>query len=305
MFVAASSDDGASRVRLLAWIALLVTFWGVSWPVYKWGLRASPPILFAGIRTLLGGILLTGLALAQRRRFRWRTHWRTYLLSTLLNSALFFGIQTVSIDFLPSGLSSVVVYFEPVLVGLLAWLWLGEPFTPAKAAGLALGFLGVVSVSAESLSGRVSWLGIVLGLAAALSWALGTVYLKRVQRQVDLLCLVAVQCLLGGSALTAFGSLVESLRAVQWQAPEFIGGVLFGGFIGTSTSWLIWFYLVRQGEVTRMSAYTFLVPLISVIIGTLWLKEPLTPYLFVGMILIALSIYLVNRPTQPAALREK
>lgn len=286
--------------RKIAWPVLfltgvLVLMWGLSWPVYKFGLHYTPPLLFAGMRTILGGLVLLVVALPRWKELRWKERWPIYVTSCFFNVILFFGLQTVGLVYLPSGLFSVLVYLEPVLVGILAWMWLGEPLTPRKIVGLVLGFLGVAACSWQRLSGNGSWAGTVLGLMVAVSWAIGTVYLKRVQNKVDPLWLVTVQCLLGGAVMTAAGSLTEHWSDIRWTAP-FLATLAFGMFIGVSTSWLIWFRLVQMGQVSRVAAVTFLVPVISVAISAIFLHEPVTLSLFAGLVLIAGSIYLVNRP---------
>ncbi|MFH7519326.1 EamA family transporter, partial [Pseudomonas syringae group genomosp. 7] len=77
----------------------------------------------------------------------------------LFNTVIFQGVQIIGLQFLPSGLFSVIVYLQPVLVVLLAWLWLKESLTKSKISGMLLGFLGVVVVSFESFTGHISLLG--------------------------------------------------------------------------------------------------------------------------------------------------
>ncbi|MCL6548281.1 MAG: DMT family transporter [Alicyclobacillus sp.] len=279
----------------------LVLVWGVSWPIYKAALAHTPPMLFAGIRTLAGGIVLTAAALYARRPLAWRQVWHIYLISSLFNAVLFYGLQTAGLTLLPEGLLSVLVYLEPVLVGIFAWLWLDEPLTRNKVAGLVCGFAGVAVISLGDLHGRVSAVGTGIGLATGLAWALGTVFTKRVEGRVDLWWLVAVQFLIGGGVLTAVGAATESWSQVHWVAPAFLLGMVFGTFCGVSTSWLAWFKLLHMGEASRVAAFTFLVPLIAVGVGSLVLGEQLTWRLLAGLVLIAASIFLVNRRVRPGA----
>ena len=95
---------------------------------------------------------------------------------------IFNGVQTYGLQFLPSGLFSVIVYLQPVLVVLLAWLWLKESLTVVKIVGMIIGFLGVVAVVYEGVSGQVSFYGILLALTTGLGWAIGTVYVKKTSR---------------------------------------------------------------------------------------------------------------------------
>jgi len=275
-------------------IAALVFLWGISWSIYKLALDYTPPLLFAGLRTLGGGVLLMLILLPRRRLIRWHANWKAYVISAILNVVLFYGLQTLGLLYMPSGLFSVLVYLQPVLVGLFAWMWLGESMSPLKIIGLILGFAGVISVSAGGFSGHVAVIGVVLALVTALSWALGTVYIKKANQKVDALWMVAFQCTLGGLVLTASGSATESWAAITWNAPYLIG-LIFGIIFGIALSWIIYFTLVGAGDASKVASYTFLVPLLSVFIGTLVLHEPFTWFLLLGLVLIGISIYLVNR----------
>ncbi|CAG7607486.1 putative amino-acid metabolite efflux pump [Paenibacillus solanacearum] len=290
-----------SRMQSFFLITFLVAVWGASWPIYKIALAYTPPLLFAGMRTLLGGLMLAALLYPRRSLIRWKQNWQVYLISSVFNVILFYGLQTVGLMYMPSGLFSVLVYLQPVLVGVFAWLWLGEPMNTSKIAGLVIGFLGVATVSAGGFSGHIAIVGIVLALMTGLSWALGTVYVKKTSGRVDSLWLVAFQCFFGGIVLTGAGSVTEGFAEIVWNIP-YIVGLVFGIVIGISASWAVYFKLVQSGEASKVASYTFLVPLISVFSGTLFLKEPFTFNLVIGLILIGVSIYWVNR--KPAALKQ-
>ncbi|WP_342414962.1 DMT family transporter [Paenibacillus sp. FSL R10-2782] len=281
----------AKRIMM---IALLVVLWGISWPIYKVALQFTPPLLFAGLRTLLGGLLLGAILLPRWKRIRWKENWRVYAISSVFNVVLFYGLQTVGLMYVPSGLFSVLVYLQPVLVGIFAWMWLGEAMSGLKVTGLVIGFLGVAAVSVGGFSGHVAVAGVVIAIITAVSWALGTVYVKKVNQRVDSLWLVAFQCTLGGIVLTGAGTVTESWSDIVWNFP-YVSGLVFGIVLGISLSWLLYFTLVNSGDASKVASYTFLVPVISVFVSSLLLREAITAFLLIGLVLIGLSIYLVNR----------
>ena len=275
----------------------LVLFWGSAFAVVKVGLDFSPPVLFAGLRSLLGGLAMVAVAFLWGGSPNLRRDWPVFLLLTLFNVVLFIGLQTYAILHLPSGSAAVLVYLQPILVGLLAWLILGETFTAAKLVGLLLGFSGIVAVSAGSVTGdasAISPVGVVLGAGSALSWALGTVFFKKYEARVSTLWAVAVPFLIGGVVLTALGLVVESWGAVAWTG-GFVASMLYSSLVGISAAWVIWFALVRAGEASRVAAYIFAVPLTAVLIGVVFLDEPLGYALLIGACLVVSGIYLVNR----------
>ena len=287
---------GKRRFVVLAF-SLLVLFWGSAFSVVKVGLDFSPPVLFAGLRTLLGGLAMVLVALLWGGSPNLRRDWPVFLLLSLFNVVLFIGLQTYAILYLPSGSAAVLIYLQPILVGLLAWLILGETLTAAKILGLLLGFSGIVAVSAGSISGAenaISPTGVVFGAASALSWALGTVYFKKYEARVSTLWAVAMSFLIGGVVLTPLGLSVERLGEISWSG-TFVASLLYASLVGTSLAWVIWFALVRAGEASRVASYIFAVPLTAVLIGVVFLDEPLGYTLLIGAAFVVCGIYLVNR----------
>jgi drug/metabolite transporter (DMT)-like permease len=290
---------GKRRFVVLAF-ALLVLFWGSSFAIVKVGLGYSPPVLFAGLRALIGGMAMALAAVLWGGTPNLRRDWPVFLLLALFNVVLFVGLQTYAIVYLPSGSAAVLVYLQPILVGLLAWPILGEKLTVAKVSGLLLGFSGIVAVSAGSITGAadaLSPLGVVLGAGSAFFWALGTVYFKKYEARVSTLWAVALPFMAGGVVLTAFGSFVESWGRVSWTG-TFVASMLYSGLVGISLAWMIWFALVRAGEASRVASYIFVVPLTAVVIGVILLDEPLGYTLLIGGAFVVGGIYLVNRQSQ-------
>ncbi|WAH37115.1 DMT family transporter [Alicyclobacillus dauci] len=293
--------EGISRTRAALLITFLVIMWGVNWPLTKIALQYTPPILFAGIRTVLGGLLLLIVAIPRRHLLRFKQTWHIYVISSLLNIVLYYGLQTVGLKYLPAGLFSVIVFLQPVLLGILSWAWLGESMYGLKVAGLVLGFAGVAVISGGSLSGHLSVVGVLLALGSAVAWALGTAYVKKTSETVDSIWLVTVQLIIGGLAMTALGSGVESWSSIVWNVP-FISILAFIAVFVIAAGWLVFFILIGSGEASKVASYTFLIPLISILIGTIFLHEPFTMYLLAGLVLIVVSIYFVNRPRKMSSL---
>lgn len=274
-------------------LLLLVFVWGGSWPIYKLALPFTPPLLFAGMRAVIGGLLLAALIHKMRSKIRWRENWSKYCISAFFNTILFFGLQTVGLIYLPGGLFSVLVYFQPVLLGLFAWIWLGEHMPPIKIIGLIIGFLGIVVVSVDGLTVQLSVIGVILGLLTAFSWALGVVYVKKVSNEVDAFWMVSLQCIIGGVILIGTGTIVESWSAIEWNA-MYLFGLGYGSTFGIPLSYVIYYKLINAGEASKVGTFTFLVPIIAVFSGTVFLDEPITYPLIVGLLFVGISIYFVN-----------
>ena len=291
------------RFVFLAFV-LLVAFWSSAFAVVKVGLDYAPPLLFAGIRCMMGGVFITLVALVWGGEPNFRRDWRIFALLTAFNVAFFIGTQTFTLLYLPSGMSAVVIYLQPILVGFLAWMMLGESLTVTKLFGLLLGFAGIVAVSSDGLKADgVPLAGVAFGVASALSWALGTVFFKKYQERVSTLWAVGVPFLAGGATLLALGLVSEPWSAISWS-PPFIASLLYSSLVGTGFAWLLFLGLVRAGEASRVASYIFFVPLVAVIIGVVTLGESIGAALLVGSALVVAGIYLANHtPTEkkPAA----
>ena len=284
------------RFAVLAFV-LLVLFWGSAFTAIKVGLEYSPPLLFAGLRTLLCGVVMTLAALVWGGGANLAHHWPIYLLLAVLNVVLFIGLQTFAVLYMPSGSAAVVIYLQPILVGFLSFLILGETLSTAKVVGLLSGFSGVIAVSAGSLSGAPALgtpVGVAFAVGAALGWAFGTVYFKKYGERLSTLWAVAGPFTLGGIFLMGLGFALEPFSAISWTRP-FIASLLYTALVGTALAWMLWLGLVRAGEASRVSAYVFFVPLVSVLLGVLFLSETLSVWLAVGAALIVCGVYLVNR----------
>ncbi|CAH1210249.1 putative amino-acid metabolite efflux pump [Paenibacillus auburnensis] len=283
----------SGRNKTIALLTFLVIVWGINWPLSKIALSYAPPLLFAGIRTVIAGIILIFAALPKWKQLQFRRLWPVYLTSAILSIVFYYGFQTIGLQYVPSGLFSAIVFLQPVLLGIFAWVWLGESMYGLKIFGLLLGFLGVAALSIGGFNGSISPVGVLLALASALSWAFATIYTKRNAARVDMLWMTAMQIMIGGVILLAAGSATESWSAITWNS-AFIVNTLFIAVFVIALGWMVYFKLINEGEAGKVGSFTFLIPLISIGSSVVLLHEQITTNLIVGMLLIVASIILVN-----------
>ncbi|MEI2405279.1 DMT family transporter [Niallia taxi] len=291
-----------SQTKTILLLTFLVIVWGVNWPLSKMALEYTPPLLFAGIRTVLGGLILLVFALPRMKQLRFKETWHLYVISAVLNIIIFYGLQTVGLGFMPAGLFSAIVFIEPVLLGIFSWLWLGELMYGLKIVGLILGFVGVAVISMGGLTGDISVIGIFLALGSAVGWGLGTVFVKKTGNRVDSIWMVTMQLLIGGIVLLTIGSGTEGWSSIDWQLP-FIANLLFISIFVIAFGWLVYFTLVGAGEASKVGSYTFLIPLIAIFCSSIVLNESITFKLVLGLICIVISICFVNIKLKPRSVK--
>lgn len=278
--------------------------WGSTFTAIKIGLDDAPPLVFGGIRSVLGGLVMVAIARSRSGPPSLRTTWRVHAVFTFWNVIAFFALQTLAISALPSGLASVLIYLQPLIVALLAWRLLGESMGLTKVAGLVAGFAGIVLVSTGALSGHVSGLGVTYAVVGALTWAIGTIAFKQRAGLVDPLWSVAVGFVVGGLVLTVVGALTEGLD-ITWSG-RFVAALCYSALIGTALAWALWLGLVSSGEASAASTYIFSVPVVAVLLGVVVLDETFSTPQVAGSVLVIAGIYLVNRRrVSPAAVGER
>ncbi|WP_346235431.1 DMT family transporter [Lysinibacillus telephonicus] len=284
-------------------LAILIVVWGASWPIYKFAVSLMPPLLFAGVRAFFGGIILLLIAWKNRHLLNFKKNWVYYIISAILNIVFYLGIQTVGLIYLPGGLFSVLVYFQPVLLGILAWYFLKEEMTISKIVGLIIGFIGIIFVSVDGLIIHLSAIGVILALATALSWAIGVVYVKKNRDKVNSFWMVVMQLIIGGGILLIGGLITEDINQIVWNK-GLILSLIWGTTAGMAVAQVIYYKLMNEGEASKVGAFTFLVPILSVFISAWFLNESITMNLFFGMLLVGISIYLVNAQRKQFLLKE-
>lgn len=258
---AGRSEVSRERGRL-ALVVLLAAIYALCFVAIKSGLPFAPPLYFAALRALLGGLtLLLLLAALRQSLLPARASWGWVLGLALTTTTLAFGAMFLSPGRTGAGIASVLGNLQPVLLVALAAAFLGERLTRGKQLALALGAVGVLLISSAAFAGPDAYglPGALLALTASGSLAVGSVLAARMGEQPRLLALTAWQLLLGGVPLLVASALLERDAPVSWS-PAFVGLVLFLAVAGTALPTPIWYWLLRGGDVGRLGLGLYLVP---------------------------------------------
>ncbi len=253
----------------------LTTIYPVCFIAIKAGLPFMPPLRFAGLRALIGGLALLGLMAALRRPLLPpRRSWPAVVALGITSTTIAFGAMFLSPGRMGAGIASVLGNTQPVIVPALAALFLGERMTHGKSIALVLGMIGVALLASPALAGPEASgvLGPVLALAASGGLAFGSVIVKRIGAEIDLLALTAWQLLVGSLPLLAVSIMVERDAVVAWNA-TFVGLLLFLALIGTALATAIWYWLIRHDDVGRLTMFFFLVPVFGLTLAALVFGE--------------------------------
>ncbi|MGI9055381.1 MAG: EamA family transporter [Pyrinomonadaceae bacterium] len=302
-------------VILLAAFAAVYIFWGSTYLAIKYAIETLPPFLMAGGRFVIaGGILFLIARFSKDYEKPKFEHWKTsFIVGTLLllggNGGVVFAEKYIS-----SSLAALLVATEPFWIVLLSWLWLKKSHPDLKVvAGIALGFFGVwllISGQMETAasSDSMQFLASVAIIAAAMSWALGSIYGLRAPVPKSSILTAGMQMFSGGLVLL-FVSLItgEMFRfdIAQVSNASIFGVIyliIFGSLIGfTAYSWLL-----KNAQPAMVSTYAYINPVIAVFLGWLIAGESFTSQMLVGATIIVGSVALItsnkkDKPKEPEA----
>ena len=285
----------SSRQRTV--LVLLTIVWGINWPIMKVGVTGFPPLTFRTLCLWLGTPVL-GLALvAMRVPFRIpREHWRELLVLAVFNMFFWHGLIIIAVQSLSSGRSAILGYTMPMFSALLGALFFGDRLAGRAWLGVGAASLGVVLLlwhEIANLSGRP--LGVLLALAAASTWALGTQLLRRTRMPVPTLAISFWMTAMTTVVMTLLAVLLEQDRWVQ-PSPAHWGSIVFNAVLVFGFAHAAWFYLARSLPPVASTLSVMLIPVVGVFSGALWLGEVLHWQDWTAVVLMVLSIGAVLWP---------
>ncbi|MFO1311697.1 MAG: EamA family transporter [Burkholderiales bacterium] len=278
----------------LALLVTLAALWGGSFVFMRVAVPALGAIPLAYVRVAIAAVLLLGIAFAQRRIPPFRTRWKEFLVVGVVNSAIPFSLFCYAELHISASAGAVLNATSPFFATIAGAIWLSQPATRTKLAGIALGLTGVV-VLVGLQPGAASddvLLAVAACLVAAICYALAGVYTKRTLSDVP------SQSIACASQVFAALALMPLLPFTTIPGP--LTGVVVANVIGlavgsTAIAYLIYFKLIADVGPQRALTVTFLIPLFGVLWGALFLGEPLTRSLLLGGALVIAGTFVTVR----------
>jgi drug/metabolite transporter (DMT)-like permease len=280
-------------------VGMFCVLWSSAFSVAKLALADCPPLLLLATRFLAAGVLM--LAFARLQGLRWTLGRREIALFAVLgiaNQAVYLGIGYIGLREISSGLSALIVSANPVVTAVLAVMFLGERMTWGKSLGLLLGIGGVAYIVGSRLAIGADHLhGILLTILALLSLVGGTILFKRFAPKGGLWIGNGIQSLAAGVATLPFALTFESVGEVvpTWRL---LAAFAYLVLIVSVFAYLLWFQILTVSGATAASSYHFLMPPLGMLFAWMVLGEHVEARDLLGIVPVALGIYLVTRPAK-------
>lgn len=268
--------------------AVAPIIWGSTYIVTTELLPQGYPLHVAMLRSLPTGLLLL-LLVRKLPRGVWLP--RTFLLGGL-NFSFFLSMLFVSAYRLPGGVAATVGAIQPLIVIVLSRFLLGSPI---RALAVLAGLVGMVGVALLVLTPKAALdpVGVIAGLAGAVSMAFGTVLSRYWQPPVSPLAFTAWQMTAGGILMVPVALLFEPalphLTAINWI------GFLQLCLVGTALTYVLWFRGLSRLEPAAVSTLSFLSPAVAVLLGWVLAGQSLGIWQILGIVIVLGSTYASQR----------
>jgi drug/metabolite transporter (DMT)-like permease len=284
---------------VMIWIALAIVYvvWGSTYFAIALVIQTMPPLLTAGVRFLIAGLLLLGY-LAVRDRDALRVTGRQLAGAALVGILLLAGgngLVSLGEKTVPSGLAALIVASVPLWIVILRLL-AGDRVGRDVVLGVTVGIAGVaILVVPSGISGRTDPAGLLMLVGATLMWATGTFISPRLDLPRSVW---AYQMMAAGVAAAVAATLIGETRELdlsRFSTTSLLGFaylVVFGSLVAYSA----YTWLLTHAPVSLVSTYAYVNPVVAVLLGTLFLSEPITPTMIAGAALILVAVaFIVSR----------
>ncbi len=296
------------RRALLPWLALLVIYvvWGSTYLAIRVVVQEAPPLVSAGLRFLVAGLVMAAAAWRFDGTWPSRRQLRQYVLIGVLLLSIGNALVMWAEKSVPSGIAALIVATVPLWMTLLDGLRPGgEPWTLRVWLGVALGLAGVALVARPGGTGEAwTWAGVAALQVASLSWTVGSLYAQSLPEKLPLCSASAVE-MLGGAALLFVESLLwrEDWSALLSASPRAWAALAYLVVFGSMVGFTAFAFCLDRLPAATVGTYAYVNPAVAVALGFLVLGEPLSPGLLGGGALILAAVLLTTLRPRRAARR--
>jgi drug/metabolite transporter (DMT)-like permease len=269
--------------------------WASAFPSAKMAVQFCPPFFFLFCRFSIAGLfsILLGTYLGQSFQFNRRSLMWIFVFG-LIQNGLYLGLIFLALTKIDSNVSVIIASILPLTVAFFSWILFKTNMSLLGLCGLITGLSGVLLIMLQRVEREYEVLGISLCLLGLLATTFSTLIISKIDiNKNNILIVVGLQMLAGSLFLLPLSYFLEvwSVSFSMTFLFTFLYIAAFPGIIGP----VIWFYLQKEIGAVKYSSFHFLVPFFGIGISYFLLGETLTLRDMVGVLIIILGLYLVNR----------
>lgn len=285
---------------IVAAFGAVYLIWGSTYLAIRVAIETMPPLLMAGSRFLIAGLILYPIMRMLGAPRPGLLYWRNAtivgaLLLLIGNGGVSWAEQTV-----PTNITALIIAATPLWIILVDWIRPeGSRPSAMVCAGLGLGFLGVglIVVSRNAFGGRfVDPAGAIVLLIAAVCWAIGSIFSRHAKQSGSALLNVAMQMISGGVLLLIAGLVSGEARHVEVEqiSTASIGAFIYLTLFGSLVGFTAYVWLLQVSTPARVSTYAYVNPFIALLLGRLFLNEALPKSVLIAGCCILAAVVLIT-----------
>ena len=291
-----------SRQQLIGLVGITL-MWGINWPMMKIALREVSPMYFRGVTMGLGAVWLLFYFRFQGLRLWPQTlrEWRDIVLLGIPNMFLWHALSIMGVMSLPSGRASILGFTMPVWTVVIGVMFMGAQFTPRIMAAVvatlaAIGLL--ISHEFTALQGQP--MGILWMELGALSWAVGTLWMRRISFTMPVQSLTVWMMLISSPMILLVGASTETWPT--WElSPLAWGSLAYAVLINYGFAQIIWFGMARDLPPATSAMSIMAVPVVGTLSASLLIGELPHWQDYAAMVCVVLAIAAVLLPQRSTA----
>ena len=282
---------------ILLAFSFMCLIWGSTWMMIKIGLRGAPPLTSLGLRYWIAGLLVAVTVLVRRKPVpRDASSIAFGVFLGLFHLAFPYSLVYWAEQHITSSLTAVLYATMPLMVAILARIWLGQALTMGKVAGIFFGLAGVAIIFSDQFGigeGEYAGLGVAAVLLSVFFASMSAVALKKRSLEIDPMSGLLLPFIVAGTITLAAGVIVEGANPLQFDLPTW-GTIVYLAAMGSFVAFSLYFWTIQRMDVTLLSYQTFIIPILALIFGWIFLREGISPRVALGTLLILGGISLAN-----------
>jgi drug/metabolite transporter (DMT)-like permease/GNAT superfamily N-acetyltransferase len=295
-----AGDAEGAPPSWLVWLALAAVYliWGSTYLAIRVMVETVPPLLGAGFRFLVAGLIFYSVLRLRRGAAAVRFSRANLLAAAAAGTLLCFGgngLVTVAEQHVPSGIAAVVIASIPLWIVLFRKLS-RESINRVALLGVLIGFAGVavLLVPGQRPAG-VPIGGMLLLVLAAAFWAIGSYYPRRWPMPPDAMLSTALQMICAGAVMVVLGFAVGELGDVHVShfSARSVAGFVWLVTAGSLVAFTAYVWLLKNAPISKVSTYAYVNPVVAIFLGWALLSEKITSTVVIGAALIIASVALV------------
>lgn len=299
------------KTQQKAYIALTATslIWGTTWVAMKYGVQLMPPLELAALRQFIGGSIFIIFFLIKKEKLPNLQQLKQLFILSIFTFVLANGLSTWSLNYIPSGLASLIGALYPLCVVLIEYFFFrNKNLNTLTVVGILLGLIGICFVMYETAfnthpAGYI--FGLILAIVAMLSWSYSSIMIAQQKIKFNPYFGMGWQLIFASVTMTIISLLFgKNITLTQIPLKAWIA-IVYLIIAGSIVAIIAFIYSMKHLPASIASLYAYINPIVAISIGAIVLNEKVTINFIVGTMITLLGVYLVNKAFKKQHLKNK